>query len=149
MTLCIVDMQPNFLLAKQKRTIKATVEEIKKAKKNREGIVVLEYEEEGETHPSILRALGQYKRVAFEKKDDDDGGDEFVQACDRHQFSLRQVKVCGVNVFACVYRTINGIKRHRPNTRVVVIYKAVHDNWRSRSDQKDFLSHMADVDALV
>lgn len=149
MTLCIVDMQTGFLDSKTRDTVKATVELVRKAKKNREGIVVLQYAGEGQTHSSIRKALKGYRKVRFERKWEDDGSIEFLHACRKGRFSTRKVLVCGVNVHYCVIDTIRGIKRQRPRTQIVVVRKATNDHYHNRTEQRKLLEQSHWVDEVV
>ena len=109
MTLLIVDMQPYFDAANHKATISNIVEEIEKAKKQRIGIVILEFSGYGPTHAKIKKALVRYSRVAVYQKCDDDGSVEARRAAKKRGFDPDHWRVCGVNTDCCVAATVTGL----------------------------------------
>lgn len=116
-TLVMVDMQPGFEAANDKRTIKNCIKYIKRAKRDMATIIVMEYgyDEEcskfGKTHEEIRKHLENYKWQLRIVKERDDGSmfllnnKKFQEMdCERHD-----VRFCGVNTTACVARTIQGM----------------------------------------
>jgi len=123
-TLCIVDMQPEFVAAMSQYIIHHITLLIQRAKTKRAGIVVLEYQRCGRTLYQIREALEGYKNVITCKKKNDDGSIEFLDACDHEKFNKKQVIVCGVNTDMCITDTALGIKQHYPKAQVEVVADA-------------------------
>jgi nicotinamidase-related amidase len=106
-TLVIIDMQEEFIETAQ-HALTGVFQAIRRAKANKSPILVVEYKSCGNTLPEIRRALKGYSRVRTVTKFDDDGSEEISQSLRRNRFS-RKLRICGVNLDACVRSTIEGI----------------------------------------
>lgn len=104
--LLIVDMQQYFFTARDKGTIKTCITEIRRAIKAELPIIVLEYDGCGETLPELKRHLDKYHRTKYVEKCDDGGGHEVMGALQEEKWVIENFIVCGVNINACVARTI-------------------------------------------
>ncbi len=109
--LVIVDMQPSFDAANCVKTITEVILEIEYARKTNEPIIVLEFEDYGETHEDIMKALEGYDNYKIVTKPDNDGSTEVIEAVNKfglHHDNLT-FHVCGVNFHACVSDTVCGL----------------------------------------
>jgi nicotinamidase-related amidase len=104
--LLIVDMQHEFYTARHKGTIKTCITEIRRAIKAELPIIVLEYDGCGETLPELKKHLDKYKRTKYVEKCEDGGGHEVMNALQDEKWVIENFIVCGVNINACVARTI-------------------------------------------
>lgn len=105
-TLLIIDMQTAFPSAYN--ALNGVLRAIKKAKKNRSPIVILEYSGSGNTLLSIAKAIRGYEPVYFETKDIDNGSFEVLDCLERHNLS-HKIRACGVNLDCCVRDTLEGL----------------------------------------
>jgi hypothetical protein len=136
-TLCIIDMQPKYEASKQ--VINQVCREVRRAKKNGDGIVVLEYLYGGEdptsaqfrTYKKIMKTIGDYKNAYVEYKCDDDGSREVVNTIRGAKFPSGVIRVCGVNRYACVISTVEGLVEMMPDSFIEVIDDAISspDDW--------------------
>lgn len=116
-TLVMVDMQPGFSAANDKRTIKNCIKYIKRAKRDMATIIVMEYgyDEEcskfGKTHEEIRKHLDGYKWTFRVVKSQDDGSLHLAmnKTAKDMDFEKHDVRFCGVNTTACVARTVLGM----------------------------------------
>lgn len=107
-TLVIIDMQPSFSAARDKKTIDGVIEEIKIAKNN-SPVLVLEYVKHSPTDLRIKKELDSISnQVEFITKRNDDGSDDIICACDDLELP-KNFRVCGVNIDACVWETVYGL----------------------------------------
>src|SRR3990172_7835106 len=113
MTLVIVDMQPYFDSCDDE-VVDEAVKEIRRAKEQRTGVVVVEFGGCGPTDSSIQKVLRGYDRQAWVTKDDDDGGRAVVNAAHQHGFWNKSWRFCGVNTCCCVRDTIKSMVRIYP-----------------------------------
>lgn len=104
MTLCIIDMQPKFDAASSSLA-RRIANEVRRAKSNREGIILAEYYRMGPTHANILTELKTYDRQTIIIKDDDDGADVILAAAQSLRFNMDHFRLCGVNTCCCVWET--------------------------------------------
>lgn len=100
-------MQPQFEAMYD--VLPQVLSEIERAKKDKIGIVVLQYDGNGDTTLTIRRALKDYRRKTYARKYNDDGSIEFVRAAIRKKFSIANVRVVGVNRGYCVRDTVAGL----------------------------------------
>lgn len=139
MTLCVVDMQAQF--SAYRKVLSPVLKEIRRAKKKREGIVVLEIPGCGSTHPKILKALKKYDRVAWASKHGEDGSDQFVAAAKRKSFWLGKIRLCGVNTCQCVSATMSGLRRGIPKAKLEACIDAMachHNGSASKQCKGDY-----------
>lgn len=109
-TLVIIDMQSGFGADKIPHTTAAILREIKAAKKNKWGIVTLEYDCHGQTIEPIKREIGRYRRFVSMEKSRDAGDREVLSAIADYSLPADSLRVCGINAAACVAQTIRGLK---------------------------------------
>lgn len=108
-TLVIVDMQTGFIDSDHDfAVISGVIRAIKKAKKNLSDIIVVEYSGSGKTLPDIMRTLRGYRKVHRVQKHKDDGSVPVLRNIRRNGLGLN-LRVCGVNLDACVRRTVWGL----------------------------------------
>ena len=124
-TLMVVDMQVGFPAVH--KIASKVKKEIKIAKQLRNPIIFFEVNKKhnGETLPSLWRAVKDYSHVCWLHKDRDDGSDvAFRHFETAPQFKTGHYLVCGVNTEYCVLKTAQGMaKRLRPDSsdKVVVL----------------------------
>ena len=123
-TLCVVDVQPKF--SSSKKIVNSVVDQIHKAKRRGDGIIILEYEGYGKSDKKVYKALGDYKKHVVMKKCTDDGSYETLDAmtADPDNFSFNRIRICGVNACYCVYQTALGLKSSGYFDRVEVASSA-------------------------
>lgn len=123
-SLILIDMQPIFEAANKVETINNCIREIEFAINAGANIIVVEYYTESvsdfeikkygsncmHTNSRIMDALVGYKNVYNVVKQHDDGGIE-VDECIRFNNLSTTLKVCGVNISACVYKTVYTLSR--------------------------------------
>lgn len=136
-TLCIIDMQPKYEASK--KVINQVCREVRRAKKNGDGIVVLEYVCAGETpddssvrtHKKIMKTIGEYKSAYVEYKCDDDGSPEIFNVLAGAKLPSEVLRVCGVNRYACVIATVEGLMEKLSKSFIEIIDDAVGspDYW--------------------
>lgn len=122
-TLLIIDMQSNFDAANNPNTILSVLKEIKAAKDNGCGIMIVEYRNDPaiedpkyrlkdqfkDTHSEIMDEIKDYERSAVINKYECNGAfyiKEFLLEADC-DFNIDSFRVCGVNTDACVASTVN------------------------------------------
>ena len=122
--LVIIDMQPRFVTrnrnhgtdenqAKVDQIIDSQVVAIQKAKELGLPIVVVEYENYGDTNAALKKAIGDYKRVRYFQKDRDgmfDPRNSFRGPLMEHlkEQDIGTLLITGANGGACVKRSIRG-----------------------------------------
>lgn len=127
-TLCVVDMQYDFGTAN--KCLKEVVREIKRFKKKNLPIIVLEYmdwggEKYSDTFEEITSLLEGYTNVEYVGKENDGGGDEFIEAGRRRRFPVCNIRMVGVNRAFCVYSTAKDLKlRYGKRCKIDVVKKA-------------------------
>lgn len=132
-TLVIVDMQGSFKASKG--VIKEVEDEVRLAKQNDASIVVLQYQNRGKTHDSIMHLIkssGVRHSVLWKSRDD--GSEEVARASLNKGYPRRAFRVCGVNTHACVRRTVVGLTKRFPTSDIFVATAAcngpVSNNWK-------------------
>lgn len=133
-TLVIIDMQSGFGADKIPHTAAACLREIKIAKRNKWGIVVLEYDCHDQTIEPIQRAIGGYRLHVKMDKFCDDGSAEVLEAITDYNLPGDSLRVCGINAAACVKSTIRGLKSspHYGPDKIVAVASAINhisDGW--------------------
>jgi len=104
-TFCIIDMQDEFEDT-ARACLDQVIREVRIAKKQRSGIIVLEYLDSGDTFAEIKNAIGDYELVTYATKDEDAGGVVLMLAALKRDFPTDIVRFSGVNRVACVDNTI-------------------------------------------
>lgn len=141
--LCVIDMQPYFCAAGHLVLIDSVLNEIKLAIKKGDPIFIVEYLECGPTCADILNAVKGYDHLHFIRKKYDDGSKEIVKYIQQYNSSPRKettkrkplteaqksiIRICGVNTWACVARTLKGLAKIFPDTKFVVLENACGDD---------------------
>jgi len=135
-TLLIIDVQTGFRSAGDATMQKNICDEIRRAKKRKAAIIVLEYEGFGPTYLPIQQAIGDYQRFAVAQKGEDDGSEPVLQTALQRRFNRSRWRVCGVNIAYCVNKTVKGLRARIPNTDIEVKQDAcncrygVQKGWR-------------------
>lgn len=115
--LLVVDMQPWYDAAQCDRTQEEVITLVKKAKKNKERIIYLEYEGAGPTLLNIAYHTEDYPFLTKLKKDGNDGSDVILDYFGEVRPS--NLDICGVNTGFCVKETALGlIKKTKPKIKV-------------------------------
>jgi nicotinamidase-related amidase len=131
--LVIVDMQPDFKSANDRKTIDNVLIQIEKAREQDIPIFILEFINHGQTSEEIQEALEGYYQVWFIAKGDDDGSRELITCIQDNAYIVNDFIVCGVNICACVYWTIKGLLKDY-KTRITVIKDACNGKWSHHID---------------
>ena len=136
-TLVIINMQERFLrnIRDPWHTIAAIVEEIRLARQDGCPIVLVEYDDEsaGATDPTIKQALIGYEtQSCVVRKSNDDGSAQIHHACKTLGYHTAVLRLCGLNVNACVVRTASGLLKLYPQSRVEVVKDACSTYDRRR-----------------
>lgn len=121
-SLVIIDMQPEFDASFDLRVQHRIIEEIKRTKKEKGDIIVLEYHGSGDTHEEITQAIGKYPKQAKVYKDEDAGGLHLYNVLANKRFPLHNLIVCGVNTEACVKHTVEEYLEYVPNRKDTVVH---------------------------
>jgi nicotinamidase-related amidase len=123
--LVIIDMQPDFNYSV--KVIPEVVKAIEYAKAANEKIIIVEYDGSWfkPTHPEIMAALKGYEKKVVVKKQSADGSKE-VMAALRSRRGL-ELKVCGVNLGACVWNTVTSLLERKSVRRINLLVSACND----------------------
>lgn len=123
--LVVIDMQP-FFKSVTKKVVSNVLKLIREFKKQNNFIFVLEYNECGETHPSIVKELNGYDNVQFVVKKKEDGSLPLIKAMKikNPKRTKMEFNVCGVNTDACVADTVLGLNMRMPLSKINVIKRA-------------------------
>ena len=133
--LIIIDMQKEFEAARPIWLILNVVDKIKKYIARNEPILIVEYNGAGETVPEIIAAIVEYDNVHYVEKHDDDGADQIDSVLKINDLDLKvdEFEVCGVNLDACVMKTVLSMAWDYPNHSIEVPL----DCCNARSEQRD------------
>jgi len=125
--LIIIDMQKEFSASEQ--ALPSVIKEIKKARRNKEPVVIVQYEGDGTTMYRVTRELKGYKYLVVTKSTDDGGGDIIkalsavsnnLNSSNTYNLSrVKSIKVCGVNTSACVIKTVKTLSYLRIPIKVL------------------------------
>lgn len=119
--LLVVDMQIGFDESKSKRVIRECQKLIRQAIKDKNKIIVLEYEDYGKTIPELKILLNHHK-VKYIVKKIDDGGDPVHSHIQKRNWKITEIQICGICLSACVKATSERLADM--GYEVVVIKKA-------------------------
>lgn len=128
-TLVVVDVQKNFLKfcsLSIKRNISMAV---KKAVENKAGIVFLEFKECGRTIKPLLNRVSNYERAFIEEKSFMDGSIKVKQVIRKNKLPSSKIKVVGVYTDYCVLRTVCGLSKKFPKSKIEVIENSCHCSY--------------------
>ena len=111
--LLVIDMQYTFKAARNKRTIRNVIAEIKEAIMYRIPIFFLEYNGHRGTTKQVALAAKGYDMLHVVTKNYDDGCDALMEYLEEINTFIGEFRVCGVNSCCCVARTVKSlIKKH-------------------------------------
>ena len=108
--LLVIDMQPDFQAAQLKRVQKNIKREIQKAMELQQLIIYAEYLKGGPTFRYLTDLTDGYTRKLVLIKEEDSAHkalQTMKEELDLQKFS--NIRVCGVNTDACVYRTVRDL----------------------------------------
>lgn len=128
-TLVIIDMQVGFEAANYQDVIEGCAKEIKRARKAGMPIMLVEYDDFGDTQSALLNLVEGYRKCIVATKYDDDGSYEVGQWLKRKNWPSDNLRVCGVNAWCCVRETIWGLlcrDKHK-NMRIKLVKSACGD----------------------
>jgi hypothetical protein len=120
-TSVVIDMQASFHAAHNPYTIYHVIKEIKNARKNKNGIVIVQYEQGGRLIYQVENALKKYSNVDFVWKNQNDGSQEICQSISENYFNLNNLTICGVNTDSCVQETVESLSLILPETTIEVV----------------------------
>lgn len=138
-TLVVVDMQNEFAASCKLEVVTGVAAEITKAQQQHLPIVLVEYEGCGPTHKCLLQLLKGYPYKARVHKKDDDGSTEIIRTLRRRGFNEECLRVCGVNVDACVWATVEGLLCKLKYSRVEVVKAACATEYKF--DWRQYFKH--------
>lgn len=120
-TLVVVDMQTGFLGDSDQWVIQNVEQQIVHAVQHGWRILVLEFEDYGETHPDLKRHLVGYPRAHILTKGVRDGSPQMVAEEVRQQVTTWHYVVCGAYADQCVAATAERLAIARPCAWVEVV----------------------------
>lgn len=128
-TLVVIDMQLEFDVHHERKTIAAVKKEILKANKHQATVIFVEYRGFGLTWPSLV-ALANKRKFAY--KSDMDGSESIVFLLQQHNLPTERIKVCGLFATCCVLQTTIGLLCRLKDTKIQVVKKATDQFARNR-----------------
>jgi len=132
-TLVIIDMQDFFDRIPKDHLIQNMCDLIRHARRQRWGIMLVEFDRYGPTTQRLMDALGEYDHVAIVKKNCDDGGEEVIQCLDSNPQWSRHCLVCGIYGDACVRETVCGMYNADPLVEIDVVTDLVVPQYVSKT----------------
>lgn len=131
-TLVVVDMQTGFAAAHCKATRAAVLREIQRAARLGWGIVVLEVNPDKyeSTFAELIAPLnhGACGRWVRKSKMSDSGAFEVQDAINKYEYPHELIRVCGVNIQACVKDTVTQLQQLYGNSRIEIIQDACNSD---------------------
>lgn len=131
--LVIIDMQPQFG-DHVYDVVEPIMDLIDQAMQVNAPILVVEYEDSGETDERILKQLESYGFWNKATKPFDDGSSEIVKELGRMGCGDYEIHLCGINLAACVRRTADGLRGFDRQVTVLVDACSQPEEW----DDPDF-----------
>lgn len=138
--LVIIDMQYEFKESFNNRIINECVREIRRAKKLKLPIFIVEYLNCGLTVKDILDEIKSYKKVYFVEKDDDDGSGVLRDYFCKNHYLFNSLRICGVNSCCCVAETVWGLNEKYPKMLIYLNNKACGTFGYAR--KKKYVKHL-------
>lgn len=147
-TLVLIDVQPQFYAATNKRTQKNCGSEIRKAIKNNVPIVFVEYITFGKTVPKLTKIVKEsnYTNVYRLLKQECDGSPEISKLLKQKNLS-KHLRVGGVNTEQCVLETVAGLVKNNSDIKITVVNKACNSEY-SHQLGIDLLSNLQNVQVV-
>ncbi len=115
-----IDLQGGFDAALKRHVIDAACEEVRRAMRFKYHIMFLEYDGFGSTLGEIKRLTKGYDKKVTVYKDDDDGGQNVLDAIFKYDIKANQIRTCGVNTDMCVHDTVRTISKLAPKTEIIL-----------------------------
>ena len=142
-TLVIIDMQPKFKAANNRRCVANCVREVTRAIQDGARIIVLEYGRRGNenghnTKYAIRKLVKSYSEGYFLTKECDDGA--YVIA-NSFNFDNLHFRLCGVNLGACVSATAQGLRGYFEDATIEIVSDAVHQPYAWQKDYAGYANH--------
>lgn len=127
--LIVIDVQLEFIrhMRGKKRLLAQVIKTVRKARKENRHVFLVQYTGSGPTHRSIRKSLANYDKVHVVIKRYDNGGPEIYDALYTQGISGKTLTVCGVNLSACVARTVNDLVYRGYKCRLVK--EATVNSW--------------------
>lgn len=130
-TLVVIDMQRHFDASNKLSVQKDIAKQIKKAIKERAGIIFVEYAGCGLTHSVLTDLAENYERGYTIKKYNDDGSAEVLDCLTDNKLPKSRIKICGVNTPYCVKSTAIGLSEELPKSKLQIISKSCNSDSSS------------------
>jgi hypothetical protein len=105
-------MQPYFKAANNKKLIYSLIQQVRKAKKQKCSILILEYKNCGKTNSLILKHLVNYNNVIFESQSENSGA-KIINKLINDNIIINNIKICGINTDCCVKETVNDLLKNK------------------------------------
>jgi len=151
-TLVIVDMQSGFMgtSGNEHDVVAPICTLIRHAQSHNWGIIVVEFDDQGDTDDQILDALTGYEYWTTVTKDDMDGSTEVLGAINSFPKWSTDFVVCGIYGPECVAATVDGILSKCLLSEVDVVEDAVYPDYCpyspvDESDEDDYLLRAREV----
>lgn len=128
-SLILIDMQPYFQAATNRRVLTNCKRELADAINVRAGIIFVEYEGCGLTSKALCRLTQNYDRTFTVSKGTDDGSREVHNLILDHNLAAKRLRVCGVNTDCCVLATVRGLTARMPRSTIEVIGDACNSDY--------------------
>ena len=150
MTLVVVDMQEEFFTYKS--CLESVIDIIELAKKRKEHIALLEYDNCGPTTPFILLRLAGYPFFQRVTKYQDGGSLELIAAFQKwnEEIDKDDIAIAGINTCFCIIETAQGLKHQLPDSKIRIHLKEVactcpSKPWRNRPNQIDCYNLLPEI----
>lgn len=137
--LIVIDMQYSFEASRCEATQNEVATHIKQAMCDEANIMFVEYHNNGPTIANLLILCADYDPPSWcvVEKWDDCGGGEVYNAMKKWEWNTDlPIRVCGVNLSACVMRTVEDLI-NRGYDDIVLLWHACNnpDEWIDRGDR--------------
>lgn len=126
-TVLIVHMQPNCKASNNDALLAVQQEEIRIAHLNGWPVAVLELENCEPTHAELLIQLALLNVRHVVEVSDEDASEAILKICRENGFGTKLFRVLGVNITACVLRTVRGLVNALDVTDIHVIKEGCAD----------------------
>ena len=136
-------MQKYFTTSLHRPTIVGCQREIKKAIKNRNPILFVEFNSYGTTMPALTRLTKDYSKTRQVIKYRDGGGREVYDTLLHNKFHYKTLRVCGVNTSYCVYSTVSELSQKWGILDIQVVKEAINC-----TSPKDGLKRLKTIDRV-
>lgn len=121
MALIIIDVQPGFKGSDKPTMIRAIQQEVRKSRSKNELIILLQYEDHGDTLPSITTLMEDYPYKEVVWKNSDDGAIEIIDRLFNINCKPKSFKICGLHNVFCVKSTVETLSTMRPRCEIILL----------------------------